>query len=130
MKHLQDAFDFLINNLFFIDNLSKISVSFAMITAICLIFYGLLTRNMKKIGLEDIINQAFTASSIPTGLVLIQTAFVPTNLQKLDDVNIHIATAGIALLYISIKSLLVYIQTIKEQSQSSTSRQSGRSQQR
>lgn len=56
--------------------------------------------------LDVLLTRVFAASAIPTGIVLLLCAFEPTLIIRLGGLNIHIAVAGMALLYVSFKSLL------------------------
>ncbi|MCM0080833.1 hypothetical protein L4X63_04435 [Geomonas sp. Red32] len=58
-----------------------------------------------KLRLEDLLIRGMAASAIPTGFALLLSAFDPSLLQKMSGFNIHIATAGLALIYISLKSV-------------------------
>ena len=56
--------------------------------------------------LENLVVGAFVASAIPTGLILLACAFDPSLLQRMSGLNVHIAIAGLVLLYVSLKCLV------------------------
>lgn len=66
-----------------------------------------LYKNKYEIKLEILLVGSFTGSTIPTGCILIWSAFNPSIIQELEGVNIHIAAAGLALLYIAYRWLFV-----------------------
>lgn len=66
-----------------------------------------LYRNKYEIKLETLLVGAFTGSTIPTGIILIWSAFNPSIIQQLEGINIHIAAAGLALLYIAYRWLFI-----------------------
>lgn len=67
---------------------------------------GRLLKKKREIKLESLLLGAFSGSTIPTGFVLIWGAFDIEVILKLQDgLNVHIAAAGLALLYISFSSL-------------------------
>ena len=55
--------------------------------------------------LETILMRVFAGSAIPTGIVLLFCAFKPAIIAQLEGLNVHISVAGLALLYLSFKSL-------------------------
>jgi len=83
--------------------LNQASVSCAILTFICVVAYQR-SKNI-KLKLEDVLVRVFAGSAIPTSLALLMCAFKPSLLQKMTGFNIHIATAGLALLFISVKAL-------------------------
>ena len=60
----------------------------------------------KGSGLEDHLIKAMAAGAIPTAVVLVYGAFNPAIIAQLSGLNVAIAAAGLALLYISIKTIL------------------------
>lgn len=82
--------------------LNEISVLFAL----CTFFYISVKNyhNKVKATLEEVLAKGISASAIPTGLALLICAFDPSLLQGMSGFNIHIATAGFALIYISVKA--------------------------
>lgn len=64
-----------------------------------------LRKKLREVKLENLLIGAFTGSTIPTGLVLIWSAFDQSIILKLEGLNMHIAAAGLALLFIAYKSL-------------------------
>ncbi|CAN2041514.1 hypothetical protein GMMP15_500010 [Candidatus Magnetomoraceae bacterium gMMP-15] len=65
-------------------------------------------KQKKKVNLEELFSISICATSIPTGVALVYCAFDSNMLSKLTGVNIHIALAGLALLYIAIKTIKKY----------------------
>ena len=83
-------------------------ISFASVTlailAFCVVF--ILKKSKKQeIHLDDLFMRTFCASAIPTGILLLACAFYPELLTKLTGLNVHIAVAGLALLYVSGKAV-------------------------
>jgi hypothetical protein len=56
--------------------------------------------------LEKVMAKLLAASSIPTGLLILASAFHTEWLSKLSDLGIYLAAAGVALLYVSVKELI------------------------
>ena len=54
--------------------------------------------------LEDLLSKTFSAAALPLGVILIIAAFDNSLLVSLQGFSIHIAVAGLAVLYISIKA--------------------------
>jgi len=55
--------------------------------------------------LEEVIKKLLAASSIPTGILIILCAFIPSWLPRLNDLGIYLTASGVALLYVSINEL-------------------------
>jgi len=64
-----------------------------------------LIRERGKPDLVDLISKLLAASAIPTSMYLLASAFNPAWVQKLSDVGLYLAAAGLALLYVSLKEL-------------------------
>jgi len=79
------------------------SVSLVVVTFIL----GVVISLLRKTGsnLEDHLIKAMAAGAIPTALALIYGAFNPSIIAQLSGLNVAIAAAGLALLYISIKTI-------------------------
>jgi hypothetical protein len=80
------------------------SVSLAVLTFV--VGVGVDLYRGKGSGLEDHLIKAVAAGTIPTAVVLIYGAFNPSIIAQLSGLNVAIAAAGLALLYISIKTIL------------------------
>jgi hypothetical protein len=63
-------------------------------------------KNHTTSGLESHLAKAGAAGSIPTALLLIYGAVDPSIIGQLSGLNVWIAAAGLALLYISAKAIL------------------------
>ena len=57
--------------------------------------------------LDKILAKALAGSALPTGIVLLICAFQPELVKELTDLHIHLAAAGLALLYISFQGAFV-----------------------
>ena len=87
----------------FIENVTNISVALGIIA-----FFSIITYNSYKgypITLDDLLLRMLAASAMPTGFLLLVCAFDPLLISEFDGLNIHIAAAGLALLYISYEAL-------------------------
>ena len=62
-------------------------------------------RSNKKLVLENLVVKALAGSLIPTGLVLLGCSFDPSLILKLTGLNMHIAVAGLVLIYVSVKGV-------------------------
>ena len=60
----------------------------------------------QPIGLDEIFIGAAAGSAIPTSLVLLYAAFVPNVIPTLRGLNVHIAAAGLALLFLAFRKLI------------------------
>ena len=80
---------------FFISTINEISVSAGLVAFVILLF----KKNKTNLGQTLII--VFSASAIPTGIALLFCSLKPSIISNLQGINIHIAAAGIALLYLS-----------------------------
>lgn len=76
------------------------SISSALLAVVIYIFVRIYFK--KKYEFIDVFTVGTTASSIPSGGLLIYGAYDPTVIQKISDSNLYIAFAGIALLYVGI----------------------------
>jgi len=80
---------------------SQASVLFAVVAAIWIV----IRSRRRSIKLEDLLSGSLAAAMLPTGVVLICCGFDPSMLTSLTGSNIHITTAGLALLYLSLVKL-------------------------
>ncbi len=87
----------------FIENLPQISVIFGLLFFIIILIRLLVKR--EEVKLEKLLTGAFSGSTIPTGLALLLCAFDPSLIQHLEGLHIYIAVAGLALIFVAIKSL-------------------------
>ncbi|HEY7334070.1 MAG TPA: hypothetical protein VH639_04240 [Bryobacteraceae bacterium] len=62
-------------------------------------------KRKKTTGLEVHLARAAAAGTVPTSLLLIYCAFDPSVLPHLTGLNVPIAAAGMALLYISLRGV-------------------------
>lgn len=85
-------------NLFF-DHINEISVALLLLTSGLHIILSLV--NNKAITLDKLLTPAMAAATIPTGMALIICAFSPSNVTKLESINVHLAIAGIALIFLA-----------------------------
>ena len=90
--------DFLLK---YLTNITLFTAIFAFIIVSCI---DITKKN--EIVLELLLLKVLAASTIPTGIALLCCAFKPALLQKLVGFELHIAVAGMALLFISIKTLI------------------------
>lgn len=70
-----------------------------------LLYWGYRAAKKKSISLEDIFVVGITGSAFPSGFLFIAAGFDPTLLARVAETPIYIALAGIAVLYISVKTL-------------------------
>jgi hypothetical protein len=56
--------------------------------------------------LAKALGKAFAAGAIPTGILLVCSAFSAELLAYIGDLHLHIVAAGLALLYVSYRGLL------------------------
>ena len=80
------------------------SVSLAVVTFLVGVIVAFFRKTTE--GLEDHLIKAMAAGAIPTALVLVYGAFNPAIIAQLSGLNVAIAAAGLALLYISVKTIL------------------------
>ena len=83
----------------------KLLIKFGSIIIGILFFLSLLISNWikkKKNNYIDLMVVGIAGSSVPTGCGLIYCSFVPQEIINLSDAGIHIAFAGLGLLYIAI----------------------------
>ena len=81
-----------------------ISVSFALVAFLFAVVMDL--KNKTSSGLESHLAKAGAAGAIPTALLLIYGAFDPSVIAHLTGLNVPLAAAGMALLYISARAIL------------------------
>ena len=84
-------------------HVDEISVGLGVFAFVVFIVRGKLRK--REMRLEYLLLQVFAASTIPTGIALLFCAFEPALIAQLGGLNIHIAAAGLALLYLSFKSM-------------------------
>jgi hypothetical protein len=89
-------------NLFF-DHVNEISVSFLLIISVFHIIRSFLKD--ETMTLDKLLTPAMAAATIPTGIALIICAFSPSNVSKLESINVHLAIAGIALIFLAIHTI-------------------------
>lgn len=82
-------------------SLPQLTVGFALLGGIVA-----LIRHRKNISLEAILVNLLAASSIPSGLFLLWCAFDSTQINRLNDLGLYLAAAGVALLYVAAKELV------------------------
>lgn len=80
------------------------SVVFAMIGCTLCVYNN--QNDLANIKLEELVNYALAASTIPMGLVLIFSGIDPKIIKKLNGLNIYYSLAGLSLLFVSVKTLL------------------------
>src|SRR5947207_3021413 len=76
---------------------SRASVFAALVAAVVLVARA----RAGRLRLEDLLSRSLAAGALPTGLVLIYCGFDPTLMGSLTGLNLHIAAAGLSLLYLS-----------------------------
>lgn len=86
--------------------INEAAVAFAIATFLIVSVKSYRSNKKQHFKLEYLLAKGISASAIPTGLALLVCAFKPDLLQNMSGFNIHIATAGCALLYISIKGII------------------------
>jgi hypothetical protein len=89
-------------NIFF-DHVNEISVSFLLIISVFHIIRSFLKD--ETMTLDKLLTPAMAAATIPTGIALIICAFSPSNVSKLESINVHLAIAGIALIFLAIHTI-------------------------
>lgn len=85
-------------------SLQQLSVGCAIIC-----FLVVFIRNRYKgraTTLDVLLPKLLAGSAVPTGFFLLICAFEPTLVNKLTDLSLYLAAAGIALLYVSIKEII------------------------
>jgi|GEM_PF-3683776 len=87
----------------FFDKINEISVSFLLLIAIIYAIKRLL--NSEPLALDGLLTPAMSAATIPTGFALIICAFSPSNVSKLESINVHLAIAGVALIFLAIHTI-------------------------
>ena len=55
--------------------------------------------------LDALISAGVAGSSVPTGMVLIYCAFFPSAIAKLSGINVYVAFAGLALIFVAGKAI-------------------------
>lgn len=72
---------------------------------IALLYWGYRTKAKKNASLEDVFTVGITASSFPSGFLFIASAFDSSLLVKVSEAPVYIAFAGIAVLFIAVKTV-------------------------
>jgi hypothetical protein len=80
------------------------SVSLVVVTFVLGVVISLFRKS--NATLEDHLIKAMAAGAIPTAIVLIYGALDPSIIAQLSGLNVAIAAAGLALLYISVKTIV------------------------
>ncbi|GAB3535844.1 hypothetical protein GCM10027342_53800 [Photobacterium alginatilyticum] len=80
------------------------SVVFALIGCTLCVYNNY--NDLSNMKLEDLVNFALAASTIPMGLVLIVSGIYPNIIKNLNGLNIYYSLAGLSLLFVSVKTLL------------------------
>lgn len=91
------------------DFITKELVSFSTVgLAIIVFIVSLIVSKLKnqKITLYDLLVRSLAASTLPTGIVLILCAFELELIDRLEGLNVHIAAAGLALIYIAFNTMI------------------------
>jgi len=88
---------------FFFENINEISVSFLLLIAIIHAAKSLLKG--EPLALDNLLAPAMSAATLPTGFALIICAFSPTNVSRLESINVHLAIAGIALIFLAVHTI-------------------------
>jgi len=95
-----------------LENINHITVIFFFLGATILAIY---TRIKKQsIELARLLMGSLGTSTIPTGIVLMGCAFDISLIQKLKGVEIGIAAAGVALVFVAIKTFIEEIKRIED----------------
>jgi hypothetical protein len=71
-------------------------------------FAGILIWNharKRHSRLDAVLTRVLAASAIPTGITLLVCAFNPSLIAQLQGLNVHIAVAGMALLFIAVRTV-------------------------
>ena len=86
-----------------ISSLPQVTVAFAIFGAI----YCLVKNRANPPGrtLEMVVSKLLAASSLPTGVLLLASAFDKSLLVHVSDSGVYVAAAGVALLFVGIKEL-------------------------
>lgn len=88
----------------FIPTLQQVTVACAVLGAMYCLFKH--RANPSNRTLEAVVLKLLAASTMPTGMLLLASAFDTSLLMHVSDVGIYVAAAGISLLFVGIKELL------------------------
>jgi uncharacterized membrane protein len=83
----------------FLSSINELSVAFLVIAS--LMFTIVRKIKKKKIAFEQMLAPALAAGTLPTGIALIVCAFSPNYANKLESLGMHLAVAGLALLFLA-----------------------------
>lgn len=82
----------------------QLSVLFAVLAAVVIS-----VRNRgSQLKLEDLVSGCWAAAMLPTGIILVCCGFEPDLLPLVTGSNIHITTAGLTLVYLSLVKLRTF----------------------
>lgn len=84
----------------YVTNATILTVIVTFVVTIIVNFIG-----KKENRLDDLLVRGLSGSAIPTGIVLLFCAFKPSLIESLQGLNVHIAAAGMVLLFVSIKTV-------------------------
>lgn len=85
------------------DYVTKTSVTLAVLSFIAGIVFDYVKK--RSAGLEVHLARVGAAGALPTGIILVYGAFEPSVITQLSGLNVPIAAAGLALIYISVKTI-------------------------
>lgn len=87
----------------FFNYINEVSVSFLLLVSV---FHAVRSMfNKEPMSLDKLLTPAMAAATIPTGMALIICAFSPSNVSKLESINVHLAIAGIALIFLTVHTI-------------------------
>lgn len=95
--------------MWFIQHIPQVSVSLGIITFLTVLGFNYFAGTKSR--LEYLLVRVLAASCVPTAIALICCAFDPQLILEMTGVNIHIACAGLALLYMAVKGMLAQTPT-------------------
>jgi hypothetical protein len=84
----------------FFDHLNQASVAAAIAVFVVALLIELKKAN-PAVQLDKILGKALAGSAFPTGIALLICAFKPALVSQLQDLHMHLAAAGLALLFLS-----------------------------
>lgn len=87
----------------FFNHINEISVSFLLLISVFHVGRSVLKK--EPMSLDKLLTPAMAAATIPTGMALIICAFSPSNVSKLESINVHLAIAGIALIFLAVHTI-------------------------
>lgn len=82
---------------------NQMSVVFFIITFIALWFKLANGSNLPR--LEQLLNGALAAATIPTGLALIFCALDPSYVLRLEGINVNLSVAGVVLVFMAVRTV-------------------------